>query len=197
LGEVVLHSEAGKSLKADEVAANPGEWGVVKTSAITTGNFSETKNKKFKNLSNNFKSIKIYKGDIIFCRASGSKGLAGISCIVEEQPAPELILSDKTIRFHFGEGIIGHFINLYNSSSFAKDYYMNLGTGKSTSMNNITREQFYHLPIPVPPTIVQNKILERIQYLVGYSQELEQNIQKGKDETEKLLQQVLTDVLNK
>jgi type I restriction enzyme S subunit len=195
LGEVVLHTEAGKSLKAEEIPAEREEWGVIKTNAITSGQFDENLNKRFSNSKNEYKSILIKKGDFIFCRASGSKGLAGVSCIVDEILASKLILSDKTIRFHLSPKINQEFIHLYNSSQFAKDYYNSLGTGKSTSMNNITREQFLNMPIPLPPKVQQDNLLIKFKEVGLLNKKIEDSILRGQIETDKLLQQVLRERL--
>lgn len=83
LGEITLYSEAGTSFKALETIAGHDEYGVIKTSAITSGEFIETENKKLPNQKGNYNDIQIHKGDLLFCRASGSKGLAGKSCLVK------------------------------------------------------------------------------------------------------------------
>ncbi len=92
LGEIALSSEGGKSLQANAHPATENKWGVLKTSAITSGQFIESENKRFENTSSQYENILVKKDDMLFCRASGSKGLAGTSCIVREQPRAKLIL---------------------------------------------------------------------------------------------------------
>ena len=157
LGELALYSEAGKSYQAIEVAAHENQIGVIKTSAITSGFFVEDENKLLPNQHVNIEGIKIKKGDIIFCRASGSKGIAGKSCLVIHTPKANLILSDKSIRYVFSENVSRKYIQFYNSSFIGEAYYIKLGTTKSTSMNNITREQFNNIPIPLPPLFQQTQ----------------------------------------
>lgn len=117
LGDLALYSEAGNSYQALEVAAQGNQIGVIKTSAITSGFFVEDENKLLPNQSVNIDSIKIKKDDIIFCRASGSKGLAGKSCLVIETPKANLILSDKTIRYVFSKNVSKKYVQYYNTSS--------------------------------------------------------------------------------
>ena len=158
LGEIALHSEAGKSYQAQEISAQENQIGVIKTSAITSGFFVEDENKLLPNQNVSIEKIKIEKDDIIFCRASGSKGLAGKSCLVTNTPKANLILSDKSIRYVFSDNISKKFIQYFNSSIFGEEYYIKLGTTKSTTMNNITRQQFNNLPIPLPPLQEQNAL---------------------------------------
>jgi type I restriction enzyme, S subunit len=195
LGDITLYSEAGKSLKAQDLPAEKGQWGVIKTSSITSGIFNECENKSFLNFTNNYKNLLIQKGDILFCRASGSKELTGTSCIVREHPISNLILSDKSIRYHFSKLISKEFIQQYNLSQFSRNYYENLGTKKSTSMNNVTREQFNSLLIPLLPFLEQQQIVTKLDELMQYCEKLEDSIKTSRQQNEMLLQQVLREAL--
>lgn len=195
LGEITISSEAGKSYLALQDAADLNEWGVIKTSAITSGVFLENENKRLNIYLEDYLRFKINEGDLLFCRASGSKGLAGRSCIVMSNTNASLILSDKSIRFKFKDKITSQYVHLYNSSDFAEYYYNTLGTGKSTSMNNITREQFYDLTIPLPPLEIQERIVAKLDDLMGYCDALEEQVKQSQKSNELLLQQVLREAL--
>lgn len=195
LGEIALYSEAGKSFKADDVTATSNEWGVIKTSAITSGAFIEEENKRLPNQKQSLDKIRVQIGDILFCRASGSKGLAGKSCLVNLQPKARLTLSDKSIRYIFPEYVSKNYIQFYNSSIFAESYYGSLGTGKSTSMNNITRGQFNYLPVPLPPTSEQTRIVKKLEWIMQLCDDLQQSIQVSREKNDALLQQVLKEAL--
>lgn len=195
LGEIALHSEAGKSYQAQEVSAQVNQIGVIKTSAITSGLFLEDESKLLPNQNVSIDKIRIEKDDLIFCRASGSKELAGKSCLVMNTPKAKLILSDKSIRYVFSDNISKKFLQHYNSSIFAQEYYQKLRTGKSTSMNNITREQFNNLPIPLPPIPEQKRIVNKLEEVMNLCDELQQSIKQSKIENEKLLQGALRDAL--
>ncbi|MBC7748199.1 MAG: restriction endonuclease subunit S, partial [Methylotenera sp.] len=197
LGEIAMYSEAGKSYQALEITAEANQIGVIKTSAITSGVFIEDENKLLPNQDVNIDKIKIERGDIIFCRASGSKGLAGKSCLVFQSTKANLILSDKSIRYVFSDKIDKKFLHYINSSTYGEGYYISLGTKKSTTMNNITREQFNCLPIPLPPLAEQNQIVQKLDDLMRYCNELEASIKESAAQNEKLLQQVLREALRK
>lgn len=196
LGNLALFSEAGKSYKALEIPASDNEYGVIKTSAITSSSFHEIENKKLPIQDDPiFDKILIRKGDILFCRASGSKGLAGKSCIVKQNPKSKLVLSDKSIRYELHHLISKEFIQLYNNSSFAFEYYFKLGTAKSTSMNNITRTEFDQLLIPLPPLNEQQRIVTKVEKLMKLCDDLEQYIQQNQNYTQDLLQVALKEAL--
>jgi type I restriction enzyme S subunit len=197
LGEIALKSEAGTSYQAEGIKALENEWAVIKTSAITSGCFLAEENKRLPNQKDNFDKIEIKIGDLLFCRASGSKGLAGKSCLVDSEMKAKLVLSDKTIRYYFSNSISKIFIHLYNSSLYGEIYYQNLGTKKSTTMNNITREQFNNLQIPLPPFFEQLRIVKRVDELMQTCDALEASIKASAAQNEKLLQQVLREALRK
>lgn len=195
LGEISLHSEAGKSYQAQEISAQENQIGVIKTSAITSGFFVEDENKLLPNQNVSIDKIRIEKDDIIFCRASGSKGLAGKSCLVANTPRANLILSDKSIRYVFSDNISKRFIQYFNSSFFGEEYYIKLGTTKSTTMNNITREQFNNLPIPLPPLAEQKRIVKKLEEVMNLCDELKTTITNNQNYIDQLLQVALNDAL--
>lgn len=195
LGDISLYSEGGKSLRGGGVPCDVDGWGVIKTSAITSGHFLELENKVFDNTSNRYQNIIIKKGDLLFCRASGSKGLAGKSCIVRKEPYANLILSDKSIRYVFSQQVLENYIDSYNSSTFASEYYLGLGTKKSTSMNNITRSQFDNLVIPLPSLTEQQRIVTKLDELMKLCEDLEASIKDSQQQNELLLKQILAEAL--
>jgi type I restriction enzyme, S subunit len=195
LGEITHHSEGGKSLKGLDTPCDKNGWGVVKTSAITSGQFLELENKSISFMTNQYQNIKIHEGDLLFCRASGSKGLAGKSCIVRKEPYSNLILSDKSIRYILSKLVFVEYIYWYNSSEFGIDYYLSLGTKKSTTMNNITRPQFDNLPIPLPPLSEQKRIVAKLNEVMQYCDALEASIKASQQQNKLLLQQVLREAL--
>ena len=196
LWELAIFSEAVKSYKALEHPASENDYGVIKTSAITSSSFIELENKKLPIQDDTqYQKIIIRKGDILFCRASGSKGLAGKSCIVRYDPISKLVLSDKSIRYEIHHLISKELIQLYNNSVYARDYYLGLGTAKSTSMNNITRIEFDKLLVPLPPLNEQHRIVAKVDQLMKICDDLEQSIQQNQKYTQELLQVALKEAL--
>ena len=196
LGEVSMTSEGGKSIKGNPYPATSGEWGVIKTSAVTSGEFVEQENKSFSNKANNYKAYLVQQGDVLYCRASGSKGLTGVSCVVRATPKAQLILSDKTIRYQFPLSINTEFICKYNNGETARSYFDSLSTGKSTSMNNITREQFDNLPIPLPPLAEQQRIVEKLESVLALCDALKASVLKSRETAKQLLQTALREALS-
>jgi len=148
LRELSLSTEAGKSFLCKDEPVLGKSWGVIKTSAITSGNFIEEESKLYSHNEPTDTKSKIKTDDFLFCRASGSKGLAGRSCIVDKI-TKNLLLSDKSIRLTLSEFIEPTLINHINNCEFGEKYRLSLSTNKSTSMNNVQREEMLALPIPL------------------------------------------------
>lgn len=189
-GEVIRAYEAGSSFKCSDREVTGDEWGVIKTSAVTSGLFVENENKFLSSAPPSDTTAQVEIGDLIFCRANGSKGLAGM-CVIVRQCSRNLLLSDKTIRVPLMEGINQEFIALHNSSTQSKDYFNDLSTGKSTSMNNVTRSDLFKKPIPLPPLAEQVAIVERVEVLMRYCNALAAEIEHNRKHAAHLLQAVL------
>lgn len=190
LGEISISSMAGKSFACEGRTVTANEWGIIKTSAITSGIFIEKENKFYSETKPNDIFTKINIGDFLFCRASGSKGLAGKSCIVEKINS-NLLLSDKSIRIELYLDIKTYYINTLNNSSYGENYRVSLGTNKSTTMNNLTREQILNFVIPLPPLAEQNEIVARIEAKLQTITALKKQIAEREQLAKRLMQSIL------
>jgi len=182
--------EAGSSFKCEDREVVGEEWGVIKTSAITSGVFAERENKFLRTESPADTTAQVAIGDLIFCRASGSKGLAG-KCAIVRECSRNLLLSDKTIRVPLMDGVSQEYVALHNDSAQAKAYFDGLGMGKSTSMNNVTRGDLFMKPIPLPPLAEQAAIVARVEALMSHCRLLATEIAHTRAHAAHLLQAVL------
>jgi restriction endonuclease S subunit len=189
-GQITRAYEAGSSFKCEDREVVGEEWGVIKTSAVTSGDFAERENKFLRADAPADTTAQIAVGDLIFCRASGSKGLAG-KCAIVRECSRNLLLSDKTIRVPLMEGVSQEYVALHNDSAQAKAYFAGLGMGKSTSMNNVTRDDLFLKPVPLPPLAEQAAIVERVEALMTTCRALEAEIEHTRTHAAHLLQAVL------
>jgi len=194
LGEIVLKSEAGKSLVCDKRPAEDNEWGIIKVSAMSWGEFDEKENKVLPKGVKPSVEFQIRMGDYLISRAN-TEELIGKSVIVKEINS-NLLLSDKSIRIIFSTLIDKRYINLYNNSSIAREYYKIVATGTSDSMKNISREQMYMLPIALPSISEQQRIVDKVQQLMQVVNHLEQQAQQSQTQAQKLLQAVLKEAFS-
>lgn len=190
LGEAILIYEAGKSFKCIDRQSDHDEWGVIKTSAITSAYFREEEHKFYQKIPPDDLSKQINPGDLIFCRASGSKGLAGKCCIVGDL-SKNLLLSDKTPRVILSKFVNMKYVFYHNESVYTDAYYAALNTGKSTSMNNITKDQLMGKPVPLPPAEEQEAIVAKVEKLLAVCDQLETQITHNQTHADALMQAVL------
>lgn len=195
LGDVTISYEAGKSFKCIDRQVSGNEWGVIKTSAVTSAAFVESENKYYQEIAPKDQSKKITVGDMVFCRASGSKGLAGKCCIVNNV-TKNLLLSDKTPRLRISSLVKDKFIFFHNETEHTGEYYSSLNTGKSTSMNNITKDQLFCKPVPLPPLAEQYAIVTKVENLLALCDQLETQITQSQTHAEQLMQAVLKEAFS-
>ena len=195
LGMVTLEYEAGKSFKCEERSVKRGEWGVIKTSAVTSSFFNENENKFYRDKKPAGALKIISEGDLIFCRASGSKGLTGKCCVVRSIKN-NLLLSDKTPRLKLSRFVNISFVFFHNETEHTSNYYSSLNTGKSTSMNNITKEQLLNKIIPLPPVDEQQAIVNKVEKLFALCDQLETQITQNQSHAEQLIQAVLKEAFS-
>ena len=196
LGDIIYDTEGGKSPNCLHEPAKDDEWGVIKTTAVQEMYFLENENKV---LPKNFKfseQHKVLEGDILITRA-GPKNRVGIVCCVENLTR-NLILSDKTIRMkHSKKMLYSKFIALALNSPLIKPIIELKMTGMADSQVNISQDNIKGFPIPLPPLSEQNRIVQKLDELMQYCNDLEASIKQSAAQNEKLLQQVLRKALRK
>lgn len=194
LGKIIYDTEGGKSPNCLHEPAKDNEWGVIKTTAVQEMYFLEDENKV---LPRNFivsEQHKVFEGDILITRA-GPKNRVGIVCCVENL-TKHLILSDKTIRInHSKKMLYSKFIALALNSPLIKPLIEQKMTGMADSQVNITQDNMKGFLIPLPPLLEQNRIVQKLDGLMQYCNELEGSIKQSESQNEKLLQQVLREAL--
>lgn len=114
----------------------------------------------------------LIKGDLLFNRTN-SPELVGKTAIYNgEQKA---IYAGYLIRIRVLEGINTEYINLFMNSQMAKDRCKAVKTD-GVSQSNINAEKLGDFVIPLPSTNEQKCIVEKVNTLMSYLDELEKSI---------------------
>jgi len=74
-------------------------------------------------------------------------------------------------------------------------HFLNFDDGKKQT--NLRKDQILSCLIPIPPVYEQNRIVQKLDELMQYCNELEASIKESESQNEKLLQQVLREALRK
>lgn len=170
--EFFIASDSGWSPQCMVESAGPGDWGVLKTSAVSRGVFDPDENKKLPRTLEPRPKLEVQPGEFVMIRASGSKSLVGRGAIVTETES-RLMLSDKHIRLTFLHEASTRFWAILNESTAVQAYYADESSGTST-MSNVTRDRIGAMRVAVPPLAEQLRIVESVDQLLGLCDDLEQ-----------------------
>ena len=160
LDELIVDIHAGKSFKCDERPALPDEWGVVKVSAMTWGEFRESENKTVLPGRNIDERLEIRSGDVLLSR-SNTVGYVG-AVVKVQRCRPKLLLSDKSLRIVPSPELTPEWLVITLRSRPARRYIESVATGTSDSMRNISQPKIRALRIPVPPLDVQRRLAAEV-----------------------------------
>ncbi len=192
LGDISLFSDSGWSPQCLPEPRSGQEWGVLKVSAVSWGEFRPEENKALPQDKEAKPEYEVRVGDFLLSRAN-TQELVARSVVVKEAPL-HLMMSDKIVRFSLSQKIDKNFINFANLSKFARDYYARNASGTSSSMKNISREIMNNLPIPLPPIAEQHRIVAKIDQLMGLCDDLDQQIDAVTNKRTVLLSAVMAQV---
>jgi type I restriction enzyme, S subunit len=148
LGTALLGIDAGHSPNAEDIPAGPGQWGVLKVSAVGQDGFRPEENKvvHYQGLHN--PAFCVRQGDLLMTRANTSE-LVGRSCIVGETP-PGLMLCDKTLRLRVDERFVPtKYLHIVLGLPEVRRQIEIAATGTSGSMKNISQQSIRQLMIPL------------------------------------------------
>lgn len=162
LGDLALGSEAGWSPQCESHPRNGDDWGVLKISAVTWGEFNAEENKALPVKLEPKQEYEVKGNDFLLSRANTSE-LVARSVVVPQTVPKHLMLSDKIIRFQFPDLIDVNYINIVNNSMLSREYYGIVAGGTSASMKNVTRNQVSLLPVALPPYNEKKKIISVIE----------------------------------
>jgi len=180
LGSQVLGSGAGWSPSCEARPRVNDEWGVLKVSAVSWGEFRPEENKALPVNLEARPEHEVQAGDFLVSRANTAELVA--RSVVVESPPPRLMLSDKIVRFRLTTHCNRRYVNLVNSSPFARSYYGVMAGGTSSSMKNVTREQILNLPLPLPPLVEQHRIVAKVDELMALCDQLKAQLSAARQQ---------------
>lgn len=153
MARVIYKFEQGWSPSCEEREASLDEWGVLKSGCVNYGVFQEHEHKTLPSSIEPIPSLEVKTGNILMCRASGSRHLIGSVAIVRKCRS-KLIFSDKTYRISFKPDTIDpEFFVLLMKSKYLRDQIELSISGADGLANNIPQSSVKGYQIVLPPTI--------------------------------------------
>jgi type I restriction enzyme, S subunit len=149
VGDVLERIEAGRSFTCLPRVARDGEWGVIKVSAMTWGEFRADENKALPPEREPNPDYEIHSGDLLVSRAN-TVDYVGAPVLVGDTRS-KLMLSDKSLRLVPKVRIDRDWLIELLSSRPVRAQYSAAATGTSDSMRNISQVTVRSARVPIPP----------------------------------------------
>ncbi|MFY1654798.1 hypothetical protein ACN27J_28440 [Solwaraspora sp. WMMB762] len=161
LRDIVTRIEAGKSFTCDPRPARNDEWGVIKVSAMTWGEFRESENKAVPAGKDIDPRHEIAPGDLLVSRANTVEYVG--APVLVHSCRPRLLLSDKSLRLVVADEIDRKWLLHALSSPSIRRQVSQRSTGQQESMRNISQQALLDMDIPVPPLAEQRRIVTAVE----------------------------------
>ncbi|MFB6643647.1 restriction endonuclease subunit S [Streptomyces chartreusis] len=161
LGDLLQRIEAGKSFTCEPRPAEPDEWGIIKVSAMTWGQFDAAENKAVPEGREFDPAYEIRSGDVLVSRAN-TKAYVGAPVLVDVC-RPKLLLSDKSLRLVPRDGVSKRWLVHFLRSPQARAYVEAKASGTKDAMRNLSQEALRRMPVALPPPAEQHRIVEALE----------------------------------
>ncbi|MFD9136415.1 hypothetical protein ACFU6M_20720 [Streptomyces bottropensis] len=157
VGDVLDDIEAGRSFTCLPRPANPDEWGIIKVSAMTWGEFQPEENKALPPGRDPNPDYEIHSGNILISRAN-TVDYVGAPVLVGPTRG-KLLLSDKSLRLIPKQDVDANWLIHLLASPPVRAQYSEAATGTSDSMRNISQQAIRNARIPIPVSNAKRKEL--------------------------------------
>ncbi|HGM4804419.1 TPA: restriction endonuclease subunit S [Serratia marcescens] len=188
LGHIVKNIEAGKNLKCIETPPHDEQYGIIKISAVTWGEYDEDESKTLPDDSLFVESRRIATGDFLISRANTLELLG--NPVIVKKVTKNLMLSDKVLRLVMADND-KPWVNIFLRSYYGRREIEFRSTGNQLSMRNIGQKALLEIPIPKPPAEEQHEIVRRVEQLFAYTDTIEKQVNNALARVNSLTQSIL------
>jgi type I restriction enzyme S subunit len=166
LSDVILGIDGGIGAipKCEDRPPEPGEWGIVKVSAVRPGRFFPAEAKTLPAKIAVPDRAKIRAGDILVTRCSGSKRLVGAACRVPHDPE-RLILTDFVLRIRPDESKVDPAFLVEALATRSVREQIEGDIERSTTLRSVSKSRLRALEIPVADIEKQRAIAAELRWV--------------------------------
>ena len=157
-GDFLTRIEAGKNWNAEGRPPLNDEFGLVKVSAVTWGEFNEEESKTCFLEEQWNENVQIKSGDFLFSRANTLQ-LVG-NCVIVKTIQKKLMLSDKILRFSFNDIVRQEYVLYFTRSMMYRHQIEELASGNQDGMRNISQKNVRLVIFPIPSLDEQGAIVK-------------------------------------
>lgn len=188
-GDFLQSIEAGKNWSAEGRPPEGTEFGVVKVSAVTWGEFDELESKTCVVAEQWNSKTQIHKGDFLFSRANTLQ-LVG-NCVIVRNISKRLMLSDKILRFKFDEIADPRFVLYFTRSRIYREQVEQLASGNQDGMRNISQKNLKLVSFPIPTVVEQIEIISILDRAFAKEQQAKEAAEIVLDQIELMKKSIL------
>jgi len=163
LSTLVDRIEAGRSFGSASRPATIDEWGIIKVSAMTWGEFRPEQNKVVSDEARIDKRYEIHTNDILVSRANTTE-YVGAPVLVGDTRG-RLLLSDKSLRLIPRDGVSTAYLHRVLSAPDARRQLSERATGTKDSMRNISQASLLTIQVPTATADGQASVVAAVTEL--------------------------------
>ena len=189
LSNLIEDIAAGKSFGGASAPARDDEWGIIKVSAMTWGEFDPTENKGVASAERVDPRFEIREGDLLVSRANTSE-YVGASVLVRHVQ-PKLLLSDKSLRVTPRPEVESEWLWRALQAPSARRQISALASGTKDSMRNISQAALKTVMLPNASSDEQVAALKSFNEVADAIVLLRREVETGTQRTEALRRSLL------
>lgn len=182
--------DAGSSPMCEAEPAKPGQWGVLKVSAVSWDRFEELENKALPATIEPDVAAEVQVGDIIVSRANTTELCGAVHRVYSLYT--RLLLCDKTWRLHPNDDVNPDWLVAALKHPAARKQIEANATGTSDSMKNIAKRDFRNVVVPRPSKPEQDEIAHVLNAIDAQVETQERKVSALNELKRSLLQNLLT-----
>ena len=188
-GNFIISIEAGKNWSAEGRPPKDSEFGVVKVSAVTWGEFNELESKTCTSDDQWNEKTQIRTGDFLFSRANTLE-LVG-NCVIVKTVSKRLMLSDKILRLCFDKSILPEYILYFTRSALYRGQVKQLASGNQDGMRNISQKNMKLVKFPIPLLREQEEIVRILDTIFAKEQQAKEAAEAVLDQIDTMKKAIL------
>ena len=157
LSKFILSLDAGVSVNSGDRPAGKTEFGVLKTSAVTSGIFEPNENKVVFKEGEQYRLKEAVRGGTIIISRMNTPSLVGANAYVESN-YENIFLPDRLWAAKPRQGVSMRFLAFILGSAQGRTALSKLAKGSSGSMKNITKPEVLAFSVMAPSPAEQQRI---------------------------------------
>lgn len=189
LRDLVQRVEAGRSFGGTAPPARDDEWGVVRVSAMTWGEFRPHENKAVP-AEQADPRYEIHEGDILVSRANTTEYVG--APVLVKQTRPRLLLSDKSLRLVPVPGVDPGWLVSALGTRGVRRQISALATGTKDSMRNISQANLMSVVVPSAAPEEQCRARETATEITLHAARIERSLARAHLQREALRRRLLS-----